>query len=83
MLLAPLGVCYAYEVEFLVIIHVISFTMKKGWNCIWLKNDSIYMVNLLVNKSLKVPSKLRAPLVYLPSTNFFYAISFIIFVNEM
>ncbi|PON63959.1 Ribonuclease H-like domain containing protein [Parasponia andersonii] len=50
----PLGIGYAFETELATVIHAINFAWKYGWKRLWLENDSIYVVSILLSHSVKV-----------------------------
>ncbi|PON47283.1 Ribonuclease H, partial [Parasponia andersonii] len=55
-----LGTSYAFEAKLTAAIYAINFAWKYGWKHLWLENDSVYIVSLLLARSLKVPFRWKS-----------------------
>ena len=51
----PLGVCFAFEGELVVVVHAIEYVQSVCWRRLWLESDSTYMVSLLRSCSGRAP----------------------------
>ncbi|KAK2642030.1 hypothetical protein Ddye_023793 [Dipteronia dyeriana] len=51
----PLGVCFAFEAELVVVVHAMDYAWTFGWSQLRLESDSTYLVDTLRSRSRKVP----------------------------